>query len=45
MGNGTPAGGSDGFRGGIGSVGVSAVDYHAGPVLRQQRRDSRADAP
>ena len=45
MGDGTPAGGSDAFRGGVGSVGVSAVDHHTGAVLRQQRRDSRADAP
>ena len=45
MGDGTPAGGSDAFCGGVGGVGVSAVDHHAGAVLRQQPRDSRADAP
>ena len=45
MGDGTPAGGSDAFRGGVRSVGVSAVDHHTGAVLRQQCRDSRADAP
>ena len=29
----------------VGSVGVSAVDHHAGAVLREQCRDSRADTP
>ena len=28
-----------------GSVSVSAVDHHAGAVLREQCRDSRADTP
>jgi hypothetical protein len=45
MGDRPSARGGDPLGGGLGGVGVSAVDHHPGAVPRQQRGDGCADTP
>lgn len=45
MGDCATSGGSDVIRGGLGGIGISAVDYHSSAVLGQQLRDRCTDAP
>ena len=45
MGNRSTAVGDDALRGGLGSVGISAIDHHRSAVLGQQVCDRCTDAP